>query len=284
MTFKYIDTHTHLNLSVFNDDLAEVLVRTKDAEVAHINIGTTPKDSKKAVEIAEVNDGSWAIVGLHPVQVAVSDGLAEGVMGEMKVEPKRFDADFYRTLAKSQKVVGIGECGYDYFHTSMEDFAEQEEAFIAQIALANELNLPLMIHTRNPNPKENGVSPTGRSVYEDAFLTLKQYAKVPGNIHFYAGTYEEAKKFFDIGFTVSFTGVITFAPVYEEVVKAVPLDLMHAETDSPFVAPVPHRGKRNEPSFVIEVVKKIAAIKGLKEEEVREQLLANAEQLYGIEV
>lgn len=282
--FKYIDTHTHLNLSAFNDDLSEVLARTKEAKVAHINIGTTPKDSQKAVEIAEGNDGSWAIVGLHPVQAAMGDEFAKGTASEVKAEPERFDADFYRTLAKSQKVVGIGECGYDYFHTSTEDFARQEEAFIAQIALANELNLPLMIHTRNPNSKENGVSPTGRSVYEDAFLTLKQYAKVPGNIHFYAGTYEEAKRFFEIGFTVSFTGVISFASVYEEVVKAVPLELMHAETDSPFVAPVPHRGKRSEPRYVIEVVKKIAAIKGLKEEEVQEQLLANAERLYGIKL
>ena len=114
------------------------------------------------------------------------------------------------------------------------------------------------------------------------YALLKQHAKVPFNVHFYAGTWEQAKRFFDIGGTISFTGVITFAKDYEEVVKHAPLDLIHAETDCPYVAPVPHRGKRCEPWMVVEVVKKIAEIKGVEEETVRLQLLENARTLYGV--
>lgn len=285
MNFKYIDTHTHLNLSAFNEDRAEVLARTHEAGVVHINVGTKETTSKKAVEIAEANDSAWAIVGLHPIQTT-PDFHDEEVVGEggkpFASKGEVFNKDFYRELAKSKKVVGIGECGFDYFHTTPESYAVQEEAFISQIELANELNLPLMIHTRDP--KAGGISPTGRSAYEDVQAVLKQYAKGRGNIHFYAGTYEQAKKFFELGFTVSFTGVITFAKVYEEVVRAVPLELMHAETDSPYVAPVPFRGQRCEPKYVIEVVKKIAEIKALPIEEVEEQLLKNAQRLYGVSV
>jgi TatD DNase family protein len=115
-------------------------------------------------------------------------------------------------------------------------------------------------------------------VYE----TLKQYAKVPFNVHFYAGTVMEAEKFFELGGTVSFTGVITFAKVYEEVVRALPLDRIHGETDCPYVAPIPHRGKRAEPWMVEEVYKKIATIRNEDEEMVRLQFLENAKRFYKI--
>jgi TatD DNase family protein len=224
---------------------------------------------------------AYAIVGLHPIQtvpgVHDEDEIGKGgtpfsSTGEV------FDTDYYRALSQSKKVVGIGECGFDYWHCPKESYEIQERAFIAQIELANELELPLMIHTRGPKKEEE--SPTGRSVYEDVHDVLKQYAKVPFNVHFYAGTYEEAKKFFDIGGTISFTGVITFAKDYAEIIKATPLELLHGETDCPFVAPVPYRGKRCEPWMVKEVYKKIADIKGLDEEVVRLQLRENARVLY----
>jgi TatD DNase family protein len=175
-------------------------------------------------------------------------------------------------------VVGIGECGFDYYHTDVDSYESQEREFIAQIELANELGLPLMIHTRNAKSLEQ--SPTGRSAYADVYEVLKRYAKVPANLHFFAGTWDEGRRFFDLGCTISFTGVITFAKDYEEVVKKAPLELIHAETDCPFVAPVPHRGKRTEPWMVVEVVKKIAELKGLGEEVVRVQLMENTNRLY----
>lgn len=282
MTWRYIDTHAHVNLSAFNDDREEVLERTKVAGVAHINIGTKQSTSQKAVEIAKANEGVWAIVGLHPIQATPGthdeDEVGEGGAPFIS-KGEEFDTDFYRNLVQSsQKVVGIGECGFDYYHCDADSYESQEAAFVAQIRLANELGLPLMIHTRDPKPGEP--TPTGRSAYVDVLALLKEYATVPGNVHFYAGTLEQARAFFDIGFTVSFTGVITFAKVYEEIVRAIPLDMMHAETDCPYVAPVPYRGGRCEPMHVIEVVKKIAAIKNLEEEEVVAQLAANARRLY----
>ena len=280
---KYIDTHAHLNLSAFNDDVEAVAKECADEGVAVINVGTKESTSAKAVELAEKYDHMYAIIGLHPIQTVpgrhdeaeTGDGAAPFTSkGEV------FNKTFYDELVKSKKVVGVGECGFDYWHCPPETYAVQEENFIAQIQFANEHDLPLMIHTRGPKPGE--VSPTGRSVYADVHEVLKQYAKVPFNVHFYAGTYEEAKKFFELGGTISFTGVITFAKVYEDIVKAAPLELIHGETDCPYVAPVPHRGKRAEPWMVQEVYKKIAAIRGEDEEKVRVQLLENAKRHYKI--
>jgi TatD DNase family protein len=310
IVYTYIDIHAHLNLSAFDADREEVLARTIEAGVAHINVGTKESTSKKAVEIAEAHEGTWAIVGLHPIQTT-PDHHDEEEIGEggnpFVSKGEVFNKDFYRELCKSDKVVALGECGLDYYHLSesrgssisshMTEQKEgvsgamyrndpstkeiQEAQFIAQIELANELGLPLMIHTRDAKGNQASAAAQG-SVYDDTYALLKQYAKVPGNIHFYAGNYEQAKRFFDMGFTISFTGVITFAKDYEEVVRNAPLDMIHGETDCPYVAPVPFRGKRNEPLFVKEVYKKIAEIKGEDEEKVRVQLLTNAEKLFSL--
>jgi TatD DNase family protein len=284
--YQYIDTHAHLNLSAFNEDYNEVATKCMEENVAVINVGTKESTSAKAVKLATQYNNLYAIIGLHPIQTVpgVHDEKEIGPGGQVFASKGEvFDKDFYRTLAAtSKKVVGIGECGFDYYHSSEDNYAVQEEAFISQIELANELSLPLMIHTRDP--KLGNTSPTGNSAYEDVYSVLKQYAKVPGNIHFYAGNYEQAKKFFDLGFTISFTGVITFAKDYEDIVKATPLELMHAETDSPFVSPIPFRGQRCEPRYVSKVVDKIADLKGLPLYQVGEQLLQNAERLYKIKL
>lgn len=272
---RYIDTHAHLNLAAFAADGAAVVQKCTDAQVAVINIGTTQATSARAVALADQYNDMFAIVGLHPIQTVGSDP------DDADNEPaETFASDWYRTLAQHKKVVGIGECGFDYWHCAPDTYAIQEAAFIAQIQLANELQLPLMIHTRGPKPGE--ASPTGRSVYTDVYEILRQYATVPFNVHFYAGTYEEAKSFFEIGGTVSFTGVITFAKMYEDLVRAIPLDLMHAETDCPYVAPVPYRGQRCEPWMVTAVYAQIAAIRTADPEVVRQQLLENAARLYKI--
>lgn len=283
MDTRYIDTHAHLNLSAFDSDFATVAERCKQESVAVINVGTKEATSERAVEQAKRYEHCYAIIGLHPIQtvpgVHNEDEIGPGGM-PFKAKGESFDKDFYRQLAKNSKVVGIGECGFDYYHTEKDSYSVQEEAFIAQIELANELNLPLMIHTRGPKTGET--SPTGQSVYLDVYTMLKQYAKVPFNVHFYAGTLEEAKKFIDLGGTISFTGVITFAKEYAPLVKDLPLESMHGETDSPFVAPIPYRGKRCEPWMVQEVYKKIATLRGEDEEAVREQLISNTTKLYGI--
>lgn len=283
MDFKFIDTHAHLNLSAFALDVESVIEKCVTQNVGVINIGTKESTSARAVELALAHDTLFAMVGLHPIQTVPQmhdeDEIGEGG-ASFTSKGETFNTDFYRNLVATSKgkVVGIGECGFDYYHTAPETYAMQEESFIAQIKLANELKLPLMIHTRGPRPGE--ASPTGRSVYADVYAVLRQYATVPFNVHFYAGTYEEAKAFFEIGGTISFTGVITFAKVYEDIIRTVPLDLIQAETDCPYVAPIPYRGKRCEPWMVIEVYKKIAMIRDEDEEMVREQLLNNARTLY----
>jgi len=288
MEYTYIDTHAHVNLHAFKDDWKEVIDRVRDAGVAHINVGTQQDTSTKAVEIAEAyDDGVYAIVGLHPIHTSASYHDEKELGAEAKAFTSRgeeFDMGFYRARAASKKVVAIGETGFDYYRLEEDSKARQEVAFLAQIELANERGLPLMIHTRHASGNSASAASAVGNVYDDTYDVLKANAKVPGNVHFYAGTWEQAKKFFNIGYTISFTGVITFAKDYEEVVKNAPLDMIHAETDCPYVAPVPHRGTRCEPMMVTEVYKKIAEIKGLPEERVREQLMENARELYGVPV
>jgi len=273
---KYIDTHAHLNLVQFDADRAAVFAKCQQEGVGMINIGTRKETSSLAVELANQYANTWAMVGVHPCSVVDVDPDDHG---SKEAEPE-FDYDFYKALAEDPKTVGIGECGFDYFHNADNTYKQQREVFLAQIELANEVGKPLMLHLRNsPNPG-------GRNAYDDALDILKSEAKVAGNAHFYAGTTEQAKKFFDIGYTISFTGVVTFKATkpgiqdYLDVVKYSPLDMIHAETDCPYVAPVPHRGQRCEPWMVQEVYKSIAQIKGEDQEKVREQLLENAKQLY----
>lgn len=273
MELKYIDTHAHLNLEQFDEDREAVFEKCATKGVGMNNVGTHKATSKLAVELANQHENAWAIVGLHPIHVAV---LGVGDKSEAEREDT-FDYDFYKALAEDARTVGIGECGFDYYHNSDTTYEQQREVFRAQVALANEVEKPLMLHLRNSKDGQ------GRNAYDDALEILRSEAKVLGNSHFYAGTKEQAKAFFDIGYTISFTGVITFAQAaYEELVKFSPLDMIHGETDCPYVAPVPYRGQRAEPWMVQEVYKKIAEFKQLDEESVREQLLKNAKRLYSL--
>jgi TatD DNase family protein len=218
----------------------------------------------------------YAIAGLHPVHTSRSyhdpkefTDMEKGFTSRGEV----FDVALYTKLAADPKVVAIGECGLDYVRLEEGTKELQKKALIEQIELANEIGKPLMLHVR---------SGESDNAYQDAYDILRSHAKVLGNVHFFAGTYEEAKMFWDIGYTTSFTGVITFARDYDEIIKNAPLSMLHAETDAPYVTPVPHRGKRNEPLFVIEVVKKIAEIRGEDEDGVRLALRENARRMFGI--
>ena len=275
---KYIDTHAHLNLVQFDADRAAVFSQCQSDGVGVINVGTRQETSQLAVDLANRHPDTWAIVGVHPCSVVDVDPDDHGAK---EAEPV-FDYDFYKQLALDEKTVGIGECGFDYMHNAEDTYELQREVFLDQIELANEVGKPLMLHLRS------GPNPGGRNAYDDALEILKTEAKVPGNAHFYAGTIDQAKAFFGMGYTISFTGVVTFPAHkpgiqdYLDVVKYAPLDMIHAETDCPYVAPVPHRGQRCEPWMVQEVYKSIAQVKGEDEEKVREQLLQNARNLYKI--
>ena len=290
MTPKYIDIHAHVNFKAFDTDRDEVIRRALDNDTWVINVGTQADTSKKAVEIAnQYEEGVYAIIGLHPIHTGASyhdeKELGEGGK-EFTSRGEFFDKEIYRELLKNKKankkIVGIGECGLDYYRCTPESVAKQKKDFISQIELANEFNKPLMLHIRN-NPEYKT-----KNAYKDSLEILKKCLKVPparmgwarGDVHFFAGTLEEAKSFVDFGFTLSFTGVITFTHDYDEIIKNTPLDMIMSETDSPYVSPVPYRGKRNEPSYVREVVKKIAEIKNLTENEVALAIMSNAKRVF----
>ncbi|MFA5932196.1 MAG: TatD family hydrolase [Candidatus Paceibacterota bacterium] len=277
---KYIDIHSHVNFKAFAEDRDEVIKRALDSDTWVINIGTQIDTSKAAVELAnKYKEGVYAVIGLHPIHTGASfhdeKELGEGG-AEFTSRGEIFDSNSYRELFKSPKVVAIGECGLDYFRCTEESIEKQKAALVEQIKLANEFNKPLMLHIRN-----NGADKS-RNAYTDTLFLLKEYSKVKGDVHFFAGTWEDAKAFLDFGFTLSFTGVVTFTHDYDEVIRNTPLDMIMSETDSPYVSPVPYRGKRNEPSYVREIVKKIAEIKNLPEAEVAEAIVINAKRVFGI--
>jgi TatD DNase family protein len=285
---KYIDIHAHINFSIFDDKREEVLRRALDNDTWVINIGTQLDTSLKAVQMTEeYTEGMYATIGLHPIHISSSyaDQDELGICSkEFYTHGEIFDKEKYRGLFEPGKVVAIGECGLDYFHLRDGDLEKQKEVFIKQIELANELNIPLMLHLRN---SEEDLS---TSAYQEALKILKKHAKVKGVVHFFAGELKDAIDFIDFGFYISFAGVITYPPKktnprninVEEIIKQIPLDKIMADTDSPYVAPVPHRGKVNEPLFVKEIVGKIAQVKGLSENEVTFQIVKNAKKLFGI--
>jgi len=284
---KYIDIHAHVNFKVFDEDRDAVIRRALENDTLVINIGTQFDTSEKAVAMTnDYKEGVYSTIGLHPIHTGASyhDEEELGEKGkEFATHGEIFDKEKYRELAHKGKVVAIGECGLDYFHSHEEDIERQKVAFIDQIELANDLDLPLMLHIRNDDID------TSRNAYSDALDLIKKYSKVKGVIHFFAGSLGDAKAFIDFGFYISFAGVITYPPRknikgcdYEDVIKNIPIERIMADTDSPYVAPVPYRGKRNEPVYVQEIVKKIAEIKGLKEEEVAKNILKNAQDLFKI--
>jgi TatD DNase family protein len=298
---KYIDIHSHVNFKAFDEDRDEVMKRALENDTWVINVGTQIDTSRKAVEmISEYPEGVYAIIGLHPIHTGASyhdekelgsafakasdgQGGAEGFTSRGEV----FDKDAYRELLKNPKVLGIGECGLDYYRMDEESVSKQKKTLIEQIELANEIDKPIMLHIRNNQKQELITGKEGvPNAYFDALDILKEHWKGrkenKGDVHFFAGGLAEAKAFLDFGFTLSFTGVITFTTDYDEVIKNTPLDMIMTETDCPYVTPVPHRGKRNEPVYVGEVVKKIALIKGLSEDEAARAIIANAKRVFGI--
>ncbi|HPI82209.1 MAG TPA: TatD family hydrolase [Candidatus Paceibacterota bacterium] len=285
---KYIDIHCHTNFALFDEDRTSVINRALENNTWLINIGTQFDTSERAVEISnKYEEGVYATIGLHPTHTTSSyvDQDELGVYSkELSQQGEIFDRQKYKKLSERGKVIAIGECGLDYFHLKKEDKEKQTEVFIEQIKLANELNLPLMLHLRNSEED------LGSSAYQDALAILKKYSKVKGVIHFFAGTEKDAKDFIDFGFYISLAGVITYPPKknnprainYEKIIKEIPLDKILADTDSPYVAPVPYRGNRNEPLYVREIVKKIAEIKGLEENDLAEKIVDNARALFNI--
>lgn len=282
---KRIDAHSHVNFNAYKDDAEEVIARALADGTGMLAVGSQITTSARAVEYAESHDGIWAVVGLHPTHLFehfVDDGEIS-----YKSRKETFDPDVYRSLIKrSPKVIGIGECGLDYYRAPKnvpreEMRRRQEQAFRGHLDLAIELGLPIMMHCRD--------------AHGDLAAILESYAaagrRVRGDIHCFTGTWAEAERYLNLGLYISFTGIITFPPTaaqkakgetLQDVVRKVPLERMLIETDAPYLAPVPHRGKRNEPSYVRHVGETAAALKGLPVEEVEARTLKNTIDLFGL--
>lgn len=263
---RIIDTHTHVHSKEFDADRAEVLKRAIESGMWLVNIGTDFEDSRAAIELAEKSEeGVYATVGIHPTSL---------------VDEKTFIAEELRKLAQSSpQVVAIGETGLDFYRTSEEDLPAvkkiQEDAFRKSIRIANELNLALVVHARGSQKDPYGV-------YDLIHSILVEEKAGRGVIHCYGGNVEQAKKFVELGFNLGITGIVTFknAEMLRQVVTSVPLENLVMETDAPFLAPEPHRGQRNEPSYLIEVAKKIAELKNISVEDVAAETTVNARRMY----
>jgi TatD DNase family protein len=255
MTYPLIDTHAHLDFDRFDADRQEVILRARDAQVACIiNIAIDYESAKKSIAIAEQFPNIYATVGVHPHDVAQ--------INEEQIV-------LLRELLDHSKVVAIGEVGLD-FYRNISPPEVQRRYLRLFLGWARETGKPLVIHTREAE--------------EDILSIIRDEAKSGwrGVFHCFSGDLKMAGKVLDLGFLISFTGNITFKNSrLVDVMREVPIEKMLLETDSPFLSPVPHRGKRNEPAYVHYVAQKIAEVKGLSMVEVARITTENAQELFG---
>lgn len=271
--FEYWDAHTHAQFPSYEVDRDAVLSRAREAGVRMVNVGTTRKTSEAAVALARsYPEQCFATIGVHPSHASISeyvDPSEQEAGGE-----ETFDPAFYGALAAEKSVVAIGECGLDYFRVSDEATKQkQRDLFIAHLKFAHDVKKPLMIHCRSAFPDLLQLLTTHYSL-----LTVGN----PGIVHFFTGTPEEARDLLALGFSFTFGGVITFARDYDEIIRSTPVDRILSETDAPYVTPTPYRGKRNEPAYVVEVVRKLAELKGFSMEKMAAQIRENASRIFGI--
>ncbi len=258
-----VDTHCHIDGDKFDADRAAVLARAREAGVrAMVNVGCDLPSSRRSLDLAKTHADVFAAVGVHP--------------HEAKDAPDGFDDELLR-LAADPRCRAIGECGLDY-HYDHSPRDVQRAVFARQIAAARRAKRPLVLHIRN--------AASDGPAFTEAIdiLRAEQAIDVGGVFHCFTGTVDEARRALDLGFLLSFPGVVTFKQngQLSEVAKLVPADRYVVETDAPFMAPVPCRGKRNEPAFVAHTAAFIADVRGVSVGTVHEQTGANATALFGL--
>lgn len=269
---QFIDSHTHVQFPAYNDDRGVVISRALEEGIWMVNVGTHAASSQAAIELADrYSEGVYASAGFHPEHI----GNRFHDAWENKEEYREvFNLAAFRTLASHPKVVGIGECGLDYYRIQDSEIRiQQEKVFRAQIQIAKEFQKPLIIHCRE------AFSDLIRILNSESLVLS---AKPSGVIHFFSGTLDDADALINLGFYLGFGGVVTFAKGYYDVVSAVPLERVVLETDAPYVAPVPYRGKRNEPLYIEATAAKIAEWKEVSVEEAARVTTENARRLFNI--
>lgn len=250
---ELFDAHCHLQFPQYDVDRVAVLARMEERAMGAVVVGTDYETSTAGLDLARQHNFLWASVGLHPN------------------DKEDFDISKYEHLAADTKVVAIGECGLDYFRSggTAEERAAQKIRFEKQIALAVHVRKPLIIHCRNAHDDLHEI------------LAARKPA-VPVVIHFFTGSGELAQKYLNLGCFLSFPGPVTYTDMYDESVRVAPMERILAETDAPFAAPVPFRGSRNEPAYVAEVVKKIAAVKNVSVGDASRQIVLNSQRVFGL--
>ncbi len=284
-----IDSHAHVNFNAYQDDGDAVIRRSLDQNIWLINVGSQYDTSKRALQIANQHEaGVYAAIGLHPIHLSHTEVDEEEIHFQTREE--QFDEAKYQVLVdadKNHKIVGVGEIGLDYYHipnemTLAEVKNRQAPDFIKQLHFAAKNNLPVIIHCRD---SERGKFDAYRDTLDILKTEISHGLKLRGIKHSFDGDLKIAEEFFDLGFYVGFTGVITFGKNAEglrQLVKNLPLDKILVETDCPYLSPDPHRGERNEPSFVRFTAQKIAELKNISFDMVAETTSVNAKKLFGL--
>ena len=264
MEARYIDVHCHVQFGPYDADRDMLVTRMREEGVAGIVVGVDSSSSRNAIELVEKYEHLYASAGQHPNHVG------------------DFDERLFRTLLRTHpKIVAVGECGLDYYRpTEINEEVKRAQAVLLEqhLALAAEFDKPLIIHARPSKGTQDA--------YQDLIRILQEAKKtrpnLRGDVPFFVGGTEEAAALTALGFTVSFTAVITFARDYDEVIRTLSLETILSETDSPYVAPASRRGTRNDPLAVMEVAAKIAEIRGEDPEAVRAALVKNALDLFAL--
>ena len=251
-----IDSHAHLEMTEFDRDREEVIARATAAGLtAIITVGTTISDCEKAAEIARCHPRVYAAIGIHPHEVK---GIDAGTY------------DTLRALAKQEKVVAIGEIGLDFFY----DHSPREvqlRCFAEQLDLALEMDLPVIIHDRDAHAETLQMLERGRG-------------RLRGVLHCFSGDLKMARECLEMGFHLSVAGPVTYkkADRLRAVAREIPAERLLVETDAPYLAPQPWRGKRNEPAYVVETARCLAELRGVPVEELERQMEENARRLFGL--
>ncbi|PLX16227.1 MAG: hydrolase TatD [Candidatus Muiribacterium halophilum] len=247
----FIDTHAHIDMKSFKNDLEDVILRAKENNVSKIiNISCDIDSIFNTLELVEQFDNIYGALGIHPH------------------DSKDYCDDIEDRLIqwlKHKKILALGEIGLDYFKMYSPK-ETQINVFRRQLKIAKQMEKPVIIHCRD--------------AYEDTYEILKEFDISNGVMHCYSGSAEFAKRFMDLGFYISFTGTITFRKGDLKALKIIPIDRLLLETDCPFMTPVPHRGKRNEPSYIPLIAEKIAKVLKLDIKEVEESTTENARRLF----
>lgn len=258
MNYRLIDTHSHPQLPQYDKDRGEVIERAAEKSIGIICVGTDMETSRQAIALAEAYEGMWATVGVHPNDIEAT-----------------FQKKELEDMLSHSRVVAVGETGLDYYRTKDPgDQEKQRERLATQLDMAVRNDLPVIIHCRE--------------AHDDMLEMLTALAELDrtneavrrGVIHSYTGTWVQAQRYAQLGYLIGLNGIITFARDYDETIINMPIENILLETDAPYLSPIPHRGKRNEPLYIEEVALKVAELKRLDVTDVEKVTTSNALRLF----